>query len=529
MDAKRPKDRGPAVTRVTRLVIFCLLVFASVAGCGGGGAASGGPDPATSIPANAGIYVEGVVRPEGDARENALAAAGKLLGTSTPEKTLEDFFNKNAKDDKDKPLNWDRDVSPWLGDRAGVWASAAGDKGGFSFAIATKDEDKAKEFLQRDTANDRKASYKGVDYTVDSEGTASGIAGDFLLLGTEREFKQTIDAQKGDSLGESDRYKDAVSKLDKDRLGTLFIDVKPLIDVALRQDPAQRQQFEQFARIFPIDKLGPITAAFNANGQRLKIDSHITGQGAETLARFGLLSGAGSTDLLGELPGESWAAYGIPNLGQTAASLFDRFAGALGGTAVAAQVQQATGLDLHRDVFDLIGDVAIFARGSTLADLDGAMIITVTDDARATEVFGKLIALARSQGGVTPRPVQVAGADQAFSVANPRTPTPFVLARGKGKFVVAYGEKAAAAAFQPQSKLRDSAIYKQAKATLDNKYEPAFLFSMDGILKVVDGTGGGTDPDFQQARPYLERLSVITSGGKADKSSYDASLGVGLK
>src|SRR5262245_26065245 len=98
MDAKRPKDRGPAVIRATRLLIFCLLVLASVAGCGGGGAASGGPDPATAMPPNAGIYVEAVVRPQGDARDNALAAVGKLLGTSTPEKTLEDFFNKNAKD-----------------------------------------------------------------------------------------------------------------------------------------------------------------------------------------------------------------------------------------------------------------------------------------------------------------------------------------------------------------------------------------------------------------------------------------------
>jgi hypothetical protein len=517
------------VKRATRLATFCLLVAASVAGCGGSGASSGGPDPASAIPANAGIYFEGVLRPEGDTREDALAAAGKLLGTSTPEKTLQDLFNKNAKDDNDKPLNWERDFSPWLAERAGGWVATNGNGDQFALALGIKDEDKAKEFLKRMTAKERKASYKGVDYTVDTDGNASGISGDFMLIGTEREFKRSIDAEKGDSLAESKRYKDAVGKLDKNRLGTVFVDPKPLIDVALRQNPAERQQLEQFTRIFPIDKLGPVTAALQANGQRMKLDSHISGQGAETLARVGLLSGAGSTDLLGELPGDSWAAYGIPNLGKTAAGLFDRFAGALGGTAVAAQVQQATGLDLRRDIFDLVGDVAIFARGSTQADLDGAMIITVTDDARATEVFGKLIALARSQGKVNPRPVKVAGAEQAFSIANPSTPTPFVLARGKGKFVVAYGEKAAAAAFQPQSKLRDSTIYKQAKATLDNEFEPAFLFSMDGILKVVDGTGGGTDPDFQQARPYLERLSVITSGGKADNKRYDASLGVGLK
>ena len=515
--------------RLARLATFCLLVLASVAGCGGGGAASGGPDPATAVPANAGIYIEGVIRPEGAARDDALAAAGKLLGTSNPEKALKDFFNKNAKDDQDKPINWDRDISPWLGQRAGSWVATTSESdNGFTFAIAVKDEDKAKEFFERSTKGGRKASYKGVDYRV-SNGTAGGLSGDFLLIGTEREFKRTIDAQKGDSLGETKRYKDAVSRLDSKRLGTFFIDPKPLIDVALRANPAERQQFEQFSRIFPIDKLGPIVAAFNANGQRLKIDSHITGQGAETLSRFGLLSGAGSTKLLGELPGESWAAYGVPNLGQTASALFDRFAGALGGSAVAGQVQQATGLDLRRDIFDLVGDLAIFARGSTMADLDGAAVISVKDDARATEVFGKLIALARRQGNVDPRPVRIDGADQAFSIANPNAPKPFVAARGKGKFVFAYGEAAAKAAFQPQTRLGETELYKQAKATLDNKFEPAFLLSMDGILKVVDGTGGGADPDFQKARPYLERLSVITSGGKAGKNNYDAALGVGLK
>jgi len=276
------------VNRVIRLATFCLLVLASVAGCGGGGASSGGPDPATAIPANAGIYFEAVVRPEGDVRDDALAAAGKLLGTPTPEKALRDFFDKNAKDDNGKPLNWERDFAPWIAERAGGWTSTSDDDDRFVLAVGIADEDKAKDFVKRTTAKERKASYKGVDYTLDAKRNATGISGDFVLVGSEAEFKRSIDAQKGDSLAEAKRYKDSVGALDKNRLGTLYIDPKPLIDVALRQDPAARKQLEQFTRIFPIDKLGPITAAFQANGQRMKLDSHITGQGAETLARVGL-------------------------------------------------------------------------------------------------------------------------------------------------------------------------------------------------------------------------------------------------
>jgi uncharacterized protein DUF3352 len=521
------------VIRAARFATVCLLVLAGAAGCGGGGSSgSGGPDPATTVPANAGLYFEAAVRPEGNVKDDALAATGKILGTSTPEKTLRDFFNKNAKDANEKPLNWDRDVAPWLGQRAGGWAAVTSNSDQadhFVIALSVTDKDKAADFIKRTADKGRKGSYKGVDYTIGSGGNAVGLSGDFILVGSEPELKRSIDAQKGASLAENKRFKDAIGKLDKDRLGAFYVDIKTLIDAGLAANPAERQNFDQFRRIFPIDQLGPITGAFKANGSRLKFDSSIAGQGSETLSRLGLLSGAGSTKLLGELPGESWAAYGAPNVGKTAAGLFDRFAGALGGAALAGQVQQATGLDLRNDIFNLIGDIAIFARGSTMNDLDGGLIVSVTDDGRAATVFGKLVGLLRTQGQVDPHAVKVAGADQAFSVAIPNAPKPIVLARGKGKLVVAYGEAAASASFQPKTKLKDSTVYKQAKASMDNEFDPAFLFSMDGILKVVDGFGGGTDPDFQKARPYLERFSVIASGGKAGKNRYDATLGAGLR
>jgi hypothetical protein len=523
------------VIRATRLaIVACLLALAGAAGCGGGGSSgSGGPNPATAVPANAGLYFEGVIRPKGDQKEDALAAIGKILGTSTPEKTMREFFDRNAKDDRGKPVSWERDLAPWVGERAGGWTTTGSNQQGdhFALAIASTDKDKAKVFVQRDAAASqaRKASYKGVDYLVDKDGFARGVSGDFVLLGTEPEFKRSIDALKGSSLAESKRFKDATDKLDKNRLGTFYVDVKSLINAGLAADPTARQQLDQFRRIFPIDQLGPIVGAFTANGSRLKLDTSIAGQGAETLSRLGLLTGAGSTKLLGELPGESWAAYGAPNVGKSASALFDRFAGALGGAAVAGQVQQATGLDLRRDVFDLMSDVAIFARGSTMNDIDGGLVISVTDDGRAATVFGKLVGLMRTQGQLDPRPVKVAGAAQAFSIALPNAPKPIVLARGSGKLIAAYGEAAASASFQPKTKLRHSAAYKQAKTSLDNKFDPAFLFSMDGILKVVDGFGAGTDPDFQKARPYLERFSMISSGGKAEKNRYDAAVGVGLK
>jgi hypothetical protein len=520
------------VIRAARFAVVCLLVLAGATGCGGGaGSGSGGPDPATTVPANAGVYFEGVLRPEGDVKDDALAAAGKILGTSTPEQALKDFFNKNATGGNDRPLNWDRDVAPWLGQRVGGWAAATNgnEHGRFAVALAVTDNGKAEDFLKRTAEKGRTGSYRGVGYTIGSDGDAIGLTDDFILLGTLPEFKRSVDSLKGDSLADNDRFKNAVGKLDKNRLGTFYFDIRSLINAGVAADPSERQNLDQFRRIFPIDQIAPIVGSLQANGARLKLAGTVQGQGAEALTRLGLLTGAGSTKLIGQLPGDSWAAYGAPNVGKTASGLFDRFAGALGGAAVDNQVQQATGLNLRRDIFGLVGDVALFARGSTMNDLDGGLIIAVTDDGRATTVFGKLVGLLRTQGHLDPRPVQVPGAEQAFRIAVPNAAKPIVFARGPGKFVVAYGRSAAADSFQPKTKLADTALYQQAKASVDGEFDPAFLFSVDGILKVVDSVGGGTDPDFQKARPYLERFSVIASGGKANQNRYDAALGVGLK
>ena len=71
-----------SMPRAFLLALICVLSLVA-AGCGSS-TSSGGDEPASAVPANAAFYADATVRPEGDLRDDALAAAGKILRTDDP-------------------------------------------------------------------------------------------------------------------------------------------------------------------------------------------------------------------------------------------------------------------------------------------------------------------------------------------------------------------------------------------------------------------------------------------------------------
>src|SRR4051794_25012250 len=140
--------------RAASLAALSLLA-ALVVACGGG-AASGDADPATAVPADAMLYGEVTVRPDGDLREDALAAAGKVLNTDDPQGKIHELLDKALADQGGAGLDYDKDIAPWLGDRLGVWFSSrleeAGDPGG-SLIVDTTDPDAALDAFHRSNSD----------------------------------------------------------------------------------------------------------------------------------------------------------------------------------------------------------------------------------------------------------------------------------------------------------------------------------------------------------------------------------------
>ena len=187
--------------------LAALSLLAAVFAACGGGAASGEADPASAAPAGAMAYIEIAVRPDGETRDNALDAVGKVLNTDDPEGKIREVIDKAmAEQDADTAgLDYDKDIKPWLGERAGAWFNSTvdddGDPGG-AVLVGVTDAEAAMDAVHKGYSNSGeklvKRSYNGVDYEVDEDGTAIGIVGDdFLAAGPEATFKTTIDAQKG--------------------------------------------------------------------------------------------------------------------------------------------------------------------------------------------------------------------------------------------------------------------------------------------------------------------------------------------
>jgi hypothetical protein len=517
--------------RATALLLTCAVTALTAAGCGE--SASGGEgDPAGIVPADAPLYVQATIRPEGELREGALAAIGKIMRTDDPAGRLRELINEEfAKEGGG--FTWEKDLAPWLGEEAALWVSdIAADEPSFAAIVQTTDVEKAEaattRFKEEEGTQYTPRSHAGVDYEVDPDGTAVGFVDDFLVMATESAFKRTVDlSEGGDALADSDRYKDSLDELEDDRLGNFYLDTKLLMDAALAEDPTAAQQLEQFKSVLPFDELGPTAGSLQADGDSIAIDSVTTGLPEGPLRTLSTLFGGTGSELIRELPGDAWGAFAIPNVGEGAETLFQAFAGALGGAALSAQLLEETGLDLDQDVFSWIGDAGIFVRGTSEAKLDGALVIESTDDDRASAAFGKLIGLIGKEQGATPAPVELQGAESAFSFTTPDAAKPIVLARGSGRVVAAYGEEAAKAALAPGSKLGDSELYGDAKAALGDT-EPSILLSMPGVITLVDAIGE-TDADWDAAKPYLEALGAITSGGSADGDKVKSRVAVTLK
>ena len=496
---------------MTRLLPPFLLVLALVVGGCGGGGADGDLDPATLMPADTALYVEAVLRPEGD---DARAFAAKVLKTEDPGAKIRQLIDDAAREGGQEDFSFDEDVDPWLGDRAAVAVSDLDrDEPRFVAVIATKDEDLAGDVIAREAREQkaREGSSGGVDYWVDPDGEVAGVhEGAVLLASDERTFTRAVAAGEDQSLADVDAYTSAIDDLPDERIGTFYVDTRRFFDAAKAEagnDPAASAFLDQFA-----GSSEPTAGALLVSEDTMTFET-LSGIPKGFGGLFGL-AGSGSTPLVAEVPADAWGAAGVADVGAGLKTLMDQLGGALGGAVLQEQLRSELGIDLQRDVFSWMGDTAFFVRGESLDEIDGAAVIEVTDPDRAAAAFPKLIGLARQQGELAFDPVGIDGASQAFAAPVEGAPQPVVAALAEDRVVIAFGPEAAQNALAGGERFGDSDLYGRAKEAVGGT-EPSIVVGFEPILALVEAAAAG-DPDFDEARPYLETIDLVAGGAEKD-------------
>jgi hypothetical protein len=510
-----------------RKLLLSLVALSAIAlaaaGCGGGESSSSAASEL--VPASAVMYGEATLKPEGDQKKAVDSILAKFPGGDQAGDRLKDLLEKGLREG-DAPVSFKKDIEPWLGDSAAFFVAGNPGQSGASQStaalIATEDEDQAQAALEKGAeGKTTNHTYKDVDYLTDESGQAGAVFDGFLVLGSEQGMKAAIDASKGDSkLSDDDDFKATLDDASDDRLGFFYVNSPELVKLLPQNGsipPSLRDSFKE-----------PFLGTLDADNDGVVFEGTIPEQLAKTFAFLG-----NGSDLMAELPADSWLAMAQTDFGALLDYYVDALSGVIGGRdVVEQQLRGATGLDLQKDVIAWMGDFAVFARGSSVAELDGALVIETKDEAASGRFIAALERLAKGQsaraGGLEIGPLQAPGGGDGFTVGGAGIPKPIHVFQRNGRVVLAYGDAAATDAADASDKLGDSPDFAAARDSLGD-YNVSFYVLMQPIFDLVDSTDTATDADWQKAKPYLEPLSALVAGTSGEGDDVKSAVKLVVK
>jgi hypothetical protein len=463
------------VKHVKRAIAACAAVIAIAAGCGSS-PGSGTDDPAKLAPAGTIAYASFELNPQGAEKADFDAAFGKLLG-SDPSTRLKKGFADAIKEMGSK-LDYQADVEPWLGDR--VAAVVTGVRAGgpdFALLVASKDDDKARAAIEKDLAgrNAEKREYKGKDYRLLDGETANGVVDGFLVAGTEAAFKSVVDAAGGSSLADTDAWKQSVGDRAAGKVGLAWFDLKAAVGSVSSQLPGAQRLAAPL--LLGLVNLHPFVATLDANADSLVVDVASPGTPAD---KRGVQ--AASSELIEQLPADSWFAFALPGVGKSLQKVVDtlRLNPLIAGQyrQVTRKLRIETGLDLEGQVLAGIGNVGGFVRGGSPRTVGGALVVGAADSkALATTIATLPPLIARD------RSLRVSRHGGGFDVTSKKMPKPVQVRIGADRAAAAYGASNTRAALTPNTTLGGTDLFRKATASIGGR--PTVFATFAGIASLA--------------------------------------------
>ena len=562
-----PPQRG---SRRPSAPLILALAAVAIAGCGSSHPIGTEADPAGAVPASTPLYAAATVRPSEPLKAAARTAGQKLSHQADVYLRLLGALQTPGS----QALTFNHDVAPWLGAHAAIFLGSPGAAseasvsrllallqhgllGGsattsaFPFGakgvdgaivLDTSDASKARSFLdaQATRAGGHAATYRGLSYQTAPGGIAFGVVDRFAVIGSESGLRSVIDTTLGGpSLAHSRSYSKLLASAPPGVLAHLF--ANPSASGSSRGAGAGSQGLSGLLSLLAGGR--PVNVSLAPSAASIALDADVLSTG--TAARSGLLSASPQgAQALGELPGESWLAVGLGNVGttlgedvtglHTLASIGSALAGSPGagkssaglsinglleGILAPLSALSANTAQAKRDFASWMGSAGMFASGSGLLELKGGIVIGSKNPALSRAAVAKLAAALREAGGSV-QAVSIAGTDA--SVAARLSGLPVVLdiadgrdASGNVKFVIGLGEPSITAALNPSSTLSAAASRAAASSSLGEGIQPSVILDFPTLLGLLEGVGLSEDPTVSPFVPYLRSLTTLAGGGKS--------------
>lgn len=514
--------------RLVLLLATALAAFA-IAGCGGGSSDGSGADPASVAPVDAPLFLEVAVHPEGEVKSNIETLVEDVAGIDDLGSLIVDELEEQA-NDSDEPVDFAKEIEPWLGEKAGMFFQSydGDDFQSYGVAVQTTDADAAREFIDKQAKSEdgpaEDGSYEGVDFKVELDDDQTvGMIGDLLVIAEDEEaFKAAVDASGGDALSGSDVFTKAMSGVSSGSFADVYVDVGGLIEQAGGTVDPQALQFLDTAGIDPTEMTATASLVPGSDRVELNLSSDLGGATAPS---------GDVSELLGSLPQNAFAAIASADFGKQLQEGIDSLdASGIPGEIPPNKLKStlaAAGIDLDKIVGSL-EDAAIFAEGANKSSLGGALVLTTKgDEATDTVANVGLFLRAARVPGVTAIKGEISG----FSVRSADLGRqPLVVAAKGDRIAVSYGTKAAAQALgaEKAKTLADSDTYKAAVAALGGTSISGFADGA-GALKLVESLISPDDrAEFAEARPYLKKVRFLAVGTGSSDGLATAKLILGF-
>jgi len=582
MPSLPPRRRAAALTPVLALATAAIALV----GCGSSSSPGSSADPAGVVPASAPLYAGAVVRPDGTLKTDATAAGTTLTHQPDSYARLASVLQVPGS----PPLTYSHDIAPWLGPNAGIFLSslstsaaattqlqqlltevlqgsasttsawpfgASGAQG--AIVLDTSDSSKAASFISTEAqhAGAHAASYRGVDYQASTGGEAFGIVDRLAVLGTVTGMHGVIDTSLGDpSLAHAANYSKLLESAPSGALAHVYSD--PGASGGERSSGSGgssgtsgtgTQGLDSLIGLLGGTRTVNVSLVPSSSSISIDVDSLISKNPPTSTGGGGLAASASEgAQALSELPGESWLAAGLGNVGVTLAgdvqalhglgSLITSLGGAsatgssteessggfnikgvLEGVLAPLSALSAPGAQSQHNFLSWMSSAGIFAGGSGIVNLRAGIVLDSKDPSLSKAAVAKLGAALEKSGGSV-QAISIPGTDAAISARVNGLPVELDIANGAGsdgqtKFVIGLGEASVQDALKPSSTLSSAASASVAASTLGEGIRPSVIVEFAPLLTLIEGIGLAEDPSIVHVLPYLRSLSTLVGGGKS--------------